>query len=227
MATNKYIELTEKTLVITRDGEEVTLHQIRATQDMPWHPARLKRVKYIKKGALGGWVESLDNVQDKAWVDGNAMVYGDALVSDMARVTHNASVYGNAVVSEVARVSHDASVHGNAVVSGMAEVYGNAEVYGWARVGEEAGVSGYAKVYGWGKVFGKAEVRGSASVCDYALVHGYALVEEAYCVAKSAEVGGNVSLDWQSKGAVESPVTERMTEKKVRKAIARSAFLYS
>lgn len=185
MASSKYIELTEKTQVIVRDDEEVTLYQIRAVQDMPWHPARLKRVKYIKKGALGGWVESLDNVQDKAWVDGRAMVHGDA------------------------------------VVSGMAYVGGYAVVCDWARVGERAEVSGSAKVCDWGKVFGEARVRGESTVRDYALVNGYALVEESYCLAMSAEVGGNVTLDHESRYAIPGLITTRLTEKGVQKAIEK------
>lgn len=189
MASSKYIELTEKTQVIVRDDEEVTLYQIRAVQDMPWQTTRFRRVRPVKKGDLGGWVESLDNVQDKAWVDGRAMVHGDA------------------------------------VVSGMAYVGGYAVVCDWARVGERAEVSGNAKVCDWGKVFGEAKVRGESAVRDYALVNGYALVEESYCLAMSAEVGGQVSLDRESRYAIADLVTNRLTEKAVQKAIKR--YLYS
>lgn len=63
-------------------------------------------------GDIGGWIESEKNLSQEgdAWVYGDAMVYG------------NAEVYG------------DARVYGNARVYGDAEVYGNACVYGDAEV---------------------------------------------------------------------------------------------
>ena len=56
----------------------VTVHQIRATEDIP--------ARGIRKGEVGGWVESevLSNgdarVSGDAWVFGNARVSGDAQV---------------------------------------------------------------------------------------------------------------------------------------------------
>ena len=46
----------------------------------------------IKKGSLGGWVESLDKLKDynnvygNAWVSGNAEVYGDAKVYGKCKI---------------------------------------------------------------------------------------------------------------------------------------------
>ena len=60
-----------------------------------------------KAGDLGGWIEKEENLSQNgnAWVYGNAMVGGDA------------EVYGNAVVGG------DAEVYGNAVVGGDSYVY--------------------------------------------------------------------------------------------------------
>ncbi|HBO59690.1 MAG TPA: hypothetical protein DD624_07265, partial [Alphaproteobacteria bacterium] len=57
---------------------EKTLYQIEATRD-------LEKIG-VKKGDLGGYVESEDNLGGDAWVSGDAKVYG------------NAEVYGNAWV---------------------------------------------------------------------------------------------------------------------------------
>lgn len=106
----------------------VTVHQIRATEDIPRFG--------IKKGDLGGWIESEDLRDGTARVFGNAWVFGDAQVSGNAQVYGNARVYGDAQVSGNARVYGTAQVFGNARVFGDARVYGTAWVFGDARVEE-------------------------------------------------------------------------------------------
>ncbi len=75
-----------------------TVYRIRATRD-------IQRFG-IRKGDLGGWVQSLrlDNgdarVSGDAWVSGNARVYGNARVSGDAQVSGDARVSGDAQVSE-------------------------------------------------------------------------------------------------------------------------------
>ena len=100
----KKYELTKETL--TYFGK--TLYRIKALKDF----------SNVKKGDLGGFVESEDNLSQtgNAWVFGDAKVYGDAKVSGNAWVHENAKVYENAWVY------------------GDAQVYGNAQVYGDAKV---------------------------------------------------------------------------------------------
>ena len=78
----------------------------------------LKRIKYLKDGTLGGYLEKESNLSQ----DGDAQVSGNARVSGDARVYGNARVYG------------DTQVYGNARVYGDAQVYGNAWVYGDADI---------------------------------------------------------------------------------------------
>ena len=89
MSTQKY-ELTGTTKV---NDWGVTVHQIRATEDIPRFG--------VRKGDLGGWVESETLRNGDARVYGNAQVSGDARVSGNAWVSGNAQVYGNARVSEI------------------------------------------------------------------------------------------------------------------------------
>ena len=129
----KKYELTDETI----DVSGTTLHRIKALKDFG----------NVKKGELGGYVESERNLSQEGncWVCGNAKVCGDAKVCGNAWVFGNAEVYGNA------------KVYGNAWVFGNAEVYGNAKVYGNA----------------W--VYGNAEVCGNAKVCgdaDYIIIKG-------------------------------------------------------
>ena len=93
-----------------------------------------------------------------AWVSGNAVVKGDAVVSGSAYISGNAVVKGDAVVSG------DAWVSGNAVVSGRAYISGNAFVKG------DAVVSGRAVVKGDAWIIGNAVVSYNT---DYALISGF------------------------------------------------------
>ena len=84
----KKYELTSETKVIN----DVELHRIKA----------LESFGNIKKGDLGGWIESEKNLsQDgNAWVGGNATVRGNAWVGENAMVGGDATVCGNATVRE-------------------------------------------------------------------------------------------------------------------------------
>ena len=117
-------ELTDETI----DVSGTTLHRIKALKDFG----------NVKKGELGGYVESEYNLSQigNCWVYGNARVCGDAELCGNAKVCGNARVCGNA------------EVYGNAWVYGNAEVCGNAKVYGNAWVYGNAELCGNARVYG-------------------------------------------------------------------------------
>ena len=157
----KHWEFTGETKTVFR----IVLRRIKAAVTFT-----LKCGIEIKAGKLGGWIEKESNLDDNAWVSGNACVFGDAQVSE------DAFVSGNACVSGDARVSEDAFVSGNACVSGDARVFGNAWVSGDARVFGNAWVSGDARVFGNAFVSGNARVLGDAWVLGDARVLGDAWV---------------------------------------------------
>ena len=117
----KKYELTDETKVF----KGVELHRIKA----------LESFGNVKKGELGGWIESEKNLSQcgDAWVGGHATVYDNARVDDNATVRDsatvfdNSEVYGDATVCENATVYGDAEVGGDAWVSGDARVYENAD----------------------------------------------------------------------------------------------------
>lgn len=174
---SKKFELTDETVVA---GDGTVLYRIRAVEDIP--------ARGVRKGDLGGFVESVGNLSGNAWV------YGEAQVSGDARVLNNAQVYGNALVSG------DAWVYGNAWVSGGAQVYGNARVYGNAQVSDGARVSDYAQVYGNAQVsgyvwvYGGAQVYGGARVYNDARVYGNARVYGDARVSGNAWVSGEMNM---------------------------------
>ena len=150
----------------------------------------------VSVGDIGGWVESESNLSQ----EGNAWVYGDALVCGNAKVYGNAKVFGNAKVYGNAKVFGNAEVYGNAKVCDNAEVFGdakvcdNAKVFGDAKVYGNAKVCGNAEVYGNAKVYGNAEVCDNAKVCYNAKVCGNAWVFGNAEVFGDAKVYGNADF---------------------------------
>lgn len=141
----------------------------------------LKDFGDVKKGAVGGWLESEDNLsfEGDCWVYGNAKVYGNARVSD------NARVYNSAVVRDYARVFFNAGVYDNA------QVYGKAKVAGYAHLSDNAQVFGTALVAGNARVFHDGEVFDDAKLFDNAVVREKAKVFEDVRVDGDANIGGN------------------------------------
>ena len=112
----KKYEFTGET--ITDNGK--ILHRIRAVRNF----------NGVKKGQLGGYVESEDNLSHdgEAWVGDNARVYGNAVVCDNAKVFRNAQVFGSA------RINGNSWVYGSAWVGGNTEtqgtwILGDARIY--------------------------------------------------------------------------------------------------
>ena len=116
----KKFEFTGETKTISLFFRTATLHRIRAVAEFG----------LVKIGDLGGWIEKEENLshEGKAWVFGDAKVWGNAEVCGDAKVFGDAEVWGNA------KVCGNAKVWGNAKVCGNAEVWGNAKVCGDAEV---------------------------------------------------------------------------------------------
>lgn len=72
----------------------------------------LQRVRRIKDGTLGGWVEGIHNLSHR----GECFIYDDAMVYGRGRVEHNATIKDSVVVKDRAKVSNNATVHGYVTV---------------------------------------------------------------------------------------------------------------
>lgn len=110
----KKYELTDETIEVYGTA----LHRIKALKDFG----------NVKKGELGGYVESEHNLSQEGdcWVCGNAKVY------DNAEVFGNAWVCGNAEVYDNAKVFGNAEVCGNAdyiTIKGLGSKYRNTTIF--------------------------------------------------------------------------------------------------
>ena len=172
----KHFELTDQTLWF--GGE--TLYRIRATQDLPAHG--------VRKGDLGGWVRSVENLVDRAWVG------GEARVSDNARVGDNARVYDKAIVCNESQVFGNAQVYGNARVYGRSHVGGDSQVYDNGFLQGQPVLGGEGRVYGNGYMMGNSYLSERAQVYGDARMWGKSSMYENSRLAGTATLGGDASL---------------------------------
>ena len=86
----------------------------------------LKNFGTIKKGSLGGIIDSYDNLSQQ----GNCWVYKNARIKDKALVTHNARVMGYSIVHDHAVVSDETKLSGRVKIGGYTTVYESIAISG-------------------------------------------------------------------------------------------------
>lgn len=128
----------------------IKLYQIKALRDFA----------EIKKGELGGWIESTNNLsqEEDCWVGGNAYVMNNAFVCGKARV------YDNALVVDSSWVDDNARVYGFAQISGSVGIRGNVEVSEYTQVQGEVELGGRVKVAGNAIITGCAEINEDVTI---------------------------------------------------------------
>lgn len=141
---------------MTNDKYEITdiahpeypwLHRIRALQDIG---------KDVKKGDLGGYVESESNLsfdpKDNAWL------FDDSIACNTAYVCQDSCLYKKSMAKDKAYISKGSSMSGSSIVEDDAMIegaslYGNARISGTgmalsSRSGYRPTISGDVSVYG-------------------------------------------------------------------------------
>ena len=129
-SVEKKYKLTDETTVVHGD---ITLYRIQALRDFG----------DVKKGDLGGFVESEENLfhRGDSWVYDNAKVFGNAHVFINAKVYGNAKVFDNASVLDNAQIYDDAFIHGDALICGNTHVNGNTRIFGKFCIDGDARIS--------------------------------------------------------------------------------------
>lgn len=171
MEKKKYILLMSETFELPCG---TILHRIKAVRDFG----------NVRKGELGGFVEKKGNLshKDTCWVYDNAMIYGDAVVTEYAQIKNNASVYGNA------------RVYGSAMITGSSRIFGTARVCGHARVYDNVRVCGSSRVEDDAILSGRAYVSGTARICDHAFIEDNAAIGGNSTVCGKSSLSENARI---------------------------------
>lgn len=174
----KKFELVENLTLYHNGG---LLYRIRA----------LKNFGDVKKGDIGGWVESEKNLSQK----GLCWIYDDAKVCAKARVSENARVMDLAVVDSNARVHGTAGVCDLSHVTDYATVRGNSIVRDKSCIMEFGLVDDHAFVFDRATVSGRAQVVGFARICDDTRVTNGSIVSGSAFIAGNGYIGGDVIVN--------------------------------
>lgn len=167
-----------KDLTIPYNGN--TLYRIRALKDFD----------DVKKGDVGGWVESEKNLSQK----GKCWIYNNAKACGKARVTDNACLLDRAVVDSKARVCGDSRVCDDALITDFAVVRGSALVRDYACISGFGLVEDHSFVYGKATISDRAKVSDYSRVGDSSKVTGGSVVGGRSFIIGNAYIGGDVCI---------------------------------
>ena len=167
---DKKFELTNESINVR--GK--TLYRIRALKDFG----------DVKKGNLGGFVESYNNLfeEGNCWIYNDAKVFGNAGVHDNARICGNAEIFNNAIVFDNALICDNAKIFNDARIGGNAVILGDVRIYNCAKVYDDALIRDNVKIFGSAEVYNNAKICDNAGVYDDAVIYGKAILKEEQIV---------------------------------------------
>lgn len=125
--------MDKKFEILENETKEISsrkLYRIRALKDFESHGRK------IRKGDLGGWVESEENLSqrgncwvfDQSEVYGNSRVYEDAIIRNDSIIRDNAQIHGNAHISDC-DVNDNANIYGD-FYANRSSIESNANIRG-------------------------------------------------------------------------------------------------
>jgi len=150
----------------------------------------------VKKGDLGGWIESTHNLsqQGRSWIAQEAEVYNDARIIDNAFITGHTRVFGCARIGDNATLFDNAVACDHCYIGGASTVCDNGTVSDYAVLLGRSRISGFATVDNHSIIRGNSIVSGTAGISGFACLHTNAVVVNAD-VGGIESIGYDVSLN--------------------------------
>lgn len=130
----------------------VKVYRIRALKDFQ---NDLLRNKKIKKGDLGGYIESEKNLSQ----EGNCWIADNAIVCDNATIKDNSVILDNATVSKYAAISENTTIFEYAKIWGSAKIHGQILIGGHAKIYDHANVHGLVVLAGAHFIGNNADIK--------------------------------------------------------------------
>lgn len=183
MGSRKY-ELTN----ISIEFGERTLYRIRALKDFA----------DVKKGDLGGWVSSENNLSQ----EGNCWIYNEAKCMDNAKMYNNSTMHdysemrGNSTMHDCSEM-HDNSkkcdnsemhncseMHNNSIMFGHSKMYGNSmmcgnsTMYDDSKMFDDSAMYDCSEMYGSSVMFDNSEMYGESEMHDNSVMYGDSVLKD-------------------------------------------------
>lgn len=182
-------ELTTDT--INYEGE--TLYRIRALEDFA----------DVKKGDLGGYVASTNNIPNvaphTAWVYDDSILAGTSMIVGSGKVMNSSILKGDASITDGAIVTDRSVIKDKSVVIGSVRIFNKAVIRDAACikscdseqyliVKNGAVIGGRSKLEGTPIVSNKAKIRGFASIHKNARIDGKGVIEGHALIMDNARI---------------------------------------
>ena len=142
MGSRKY-ELTN----ISMEFGERTLYRIRALRDF----------SDVKKGDLGGWVSSEDNLSQ----EGDCWIYNEAKCMDSAKIYDNSTMYDYSEMYDYSIMRGDSEMHN------YTEMHDYSKMYSYSKMYDNAEMHDNSKMYGNSTMYGNSMMCGNSRMFDY------------------------------------------------------------
>ena len=136
----------------------------------------LKNFGNVKKGDLGGYVETEANLSH----DGDCWIYDFGKVHDLALVSGNARVKGNAEMHDQSTIYDKATIDGNCQLWGKSQVYEQGTVSGVAKLHDNVQVYGGATVTGKSDIYGDIQIHNKSKIIDKTIKYEWDNCREIY-----------------------------------------------
>lgn len=143
----------------------------------------LKSFDDVKKGDLGGWVQSELNLSQK----GNCWLYDNSMAMDNSRVTKNAKMYGNSLIYGNAKISDNTKLYNNVVVCGKSFLLGETKLYNNVEVNGNVLLHGKVKAYNNVTIMGDVKIGGNITLKGNTLFTGDMLLEGDFIIENSRD----------------------------------------
>ena len=131
-------------------------HRIRALRDIPEIG--------VKKGDLGGFVESEENLSQtgNCWIFDSAIAMDNAWVMDNAQMHGHSQMFGNSKMFESSRMWDNSQMFDDSQMWGSSRMSGNSKMFDNAKMWDDSQMFGSSRISGDSKMFGNSKLTGKA-----------------------------------------------------------------
>ena len=139
----------------------------------------LKDFSDVKKGDLGGWVFSKNNLSQ----EGDCWIYNNAKCMDNARMYDNSTMFDRSEMHDNTIMYDYSRMHGNSAMYDYSKMYGNSAMYG------------YSRMLDYTTMYGNSEMHDYSKMCDNSEMHEGSKMYNNSIISEHGEMWKNGVLD--------------------------------
>ena len=171
MGSRKY-ELTN----ISMEFGIKTLYRIRALKDF----------SDVKKGDLGGWVSSENNlsqegncwIYDEAKCMDNAKMFGNSTMHDYSEMHDYSIMYSYSKMYGCSEMHDSSTMYGNSAMYGNSMMCGCSKMFDYSEMFDDSAMYGNSKMYGSSIMFDNSELYDDSEMHDHSIVQGDSILKD-------------------------------------------------